>query len=113
MDNTPISEEMLNAFVDQQLASEDRLRILQTVSRYQHLGQEICQRQHLKQMLLISYTLPTEYPVSPASADPKAKSGSPGHPTDPCRQQMHPGWPQLWRTWFSWHKTRSNRRETS
>ena len=50
-----LSEEMLNAFVDRQLTPEDRLRILKTVAVDQGLGQEICERQRVKELVNLAY----------------------------------------------------------
>lgn len=61
MNEPPLSEEMLNAFVDRQLTSEERLRILKNVGRDQGLGQEICDRQRVKELVSMAYvgaTLP-------------------------------------------------------
>lgn len=58
MPRTPISEEMLNAFVDRQLCAEDRLRILRTVARDHVLGQEICDRQRVKELVSLAYDQP-------------------------------------------------------
>jgi anti-sigma factor RsiW len=54
-----LSEEMLNAFVDGQLSSEDRLRILKTAAADQGLGQEICERQRVKALVHLAYHEPT------------------------------------------------------
>jgi uncharacterized protein len=53
-----LSEEMLNAFVDRQLSPEDRLRILKTVAGDQGLGQEICERQRVKELVNLAYRQP-------------------------------------------------------
>jgi anti-sigma factor RsiW len=53
-----LSEEMLNAFVDRQLSPEDRLRILKTVAGDQGLGQEICERQRVKELVNLAYHEP-------------------------------------------------------
>ena len=61
MNEPPLSEEMLNAFVDRQLTSEERLRILRTAGRDHGLGQEICDRQRVKELVNMAYlgaTLP-------------------------------------------------------
>lgn len=55
MPKPPISEEMLNAFVDRQLCPEDRLRILRSVSHDEHLSQEICNRQRMKELVSFAY----------------------------------------------------------
>ncbi len=55
MAERPVSEEMLNAFVDRQLAPEDRLRILRTVAADGGLGQEICERHRVKELLNLAY----------------------------------------------------------
>jgi hypothetical protein len=53
-----LSEEMLNAFVDRQLTPEDRLRILKTVAGDEGLGQEICERQRVKELVNLAYHEP-------------------------------------------------------
>jgi len=58
MSKRPISEEMLNAFVDRQLCPEDRLRILRSVAGDQHLSQEICDRQRVKELVGFAYRQP-------------------------------------------------------
>jgi len=50
-----ISEEMLNAFVDRQLCAEDRLHILRSVSGDHQIGQEICDRQRMKELISFAY----------------------------------------------------------
>jgi len=64
MTKPPVSEEMLNAFIDRQLAPDDRLRVLQTiVSDHDHgLVQEICERQRVKELVGMAYS----QPASPA-----------------------------------------------
>ncbi len=61
MNEPPLSEEMINAFVDHQLTSEDRLRVLKNIGHDHGLGQEICDRQRLKELVSMAYvgaTLP-------------------------------------------------------
>lgn len=65
MPKPPISEEMLNAFVDRQLCPEDRLRILRSVARDQHLSQEICDRQRMKELVSFSYRQLANPPANP------------------------------------------------
>ena len=65
MSKRPISEEMLNAFVDRQLCPEDRLRILRSVARDQHLSQEICDRQRMKELVSFAYRQPDTPPANP------------------------------------------------
>jgi len=65
MSEPPISEEMLNAFVDRQLCTEDRLRILRSVSRDQNLSQEICDRQRMKELINFAYRQPVAPPAKP------------------------------------------------
>jgi anti-sigma factor RsiW len=65
MSEPPISEEMLNAFVDRQLAPEDRLRILRRIADEGGLGQEICERHRMKELLSLAYNQHA-LPVRPA-----------------------------------------------
>jgi anti-sigma factor RsiW len=65
MTKPPISEEMLNAFVDRQLCTEDRLRILRSVARDRHLGREICDRQRMKELIHFAYSQPAAAPAKP------------------------------------------------
>jgi anti-sigma factor RsiW len=60
MTKPPVSEEMLNAFIDRQLAPDDRLRVLQTIaSDHDHgLVQEICERQRVKELVGMAYPQP-------------------------------------------------------
>ncbi|MBS0002979.1 MAG: hypothetical protein KFF45_07865, partial [Thioalkalivibrio sp.] len=60
-----ISEEMLNAFVDRQLCPEDRLHILRSISGDQHIGQEICDRQRMKELISLAYGQPAPPPTPP------------------------------------------------
>lgn len=55
MSKRPISEEMLNAFVDRQLCAEDRLRVLRSLSRDHGLSQDICDRQRVKELVSLAY----------------------------------------------------------
>lgn len=71
MPKPPISEEMLNAFVDRQLCPEDRLHILRSVARDEQLSQEICDRQRMKELINFAYHQPdtppaTSRPVCPS-----------------------------------------------
>jgi anti-sigma factor RsiW len=65
MNKPPISEEMLNAFVDRQLSTEDRLRILRSAARDRQLGQEICDRQRMKELVSFAYREPADPPAKP------------------------------------------------
>jgi len=60
MTKPPVSEEMLNAFIDRQLAPDDRLRVLQTIAsdRDHGLVQEICERQRVKELVGMAYPQP-------------------------------------------------------
>jgi anti-sigma factor RsiW len=65
MTEPPLSEEMLNAFVDRQLAPEDRLRILRSAANDTGLGHEICERQRVKELVSLAYRQPAP-PARPA-----------------------------------------------
>jgi anti-sigma factor RsiW len=58
MTKQPVSEEMLNAFVDRQLSSEDRLRVLRELADDGTLGRAVCDRQQLKALVGLAYPQP-------------------------------------------------------
>ena len=62
MPDRPISDEMLDAFVDRQLAPEDRLRILRSIATDRGLGQQICERQRIKELVGMAYREPEPPP---------------------------------------------------
>jgi hypothetical protein len=53
-----LSEEIINSFVDRQLAEEDNLAILQRASRDKRLVHEIRERRRLKHLLGMAYAEP-------------------------------------------------------
>lgn len=55
-----ISEEMLNAFVDNQLELTEKGRILQMAGEEVELGQQICELQQMKEMVLHAYSNPPD-----------------------------------------------------
>ena len=55
MSKQPISEEMLDAFVDRQLSQEDRLRVLRELADDCSLGRAVCDREQLKELVDLAY----------------------------------------------------------
>ena len=55
MPKRPISEEMLDAFVDRQLSREDRLRVRREVAEDCSLGRAVCDREQLKELVALAY----------------------------------------------------------
>jgi len=56
MSKQTISDEMLDAFVDRQLSSDDRLRILRELTADRSLGRAVCDRQQLKDLVGLAYS---------------------------------------------------------
>jgi anti-sigma factor RsiW len=55
MSKQPVSEEMLDAFVDRQLSREDRLRVLRELADDCSLGRAVCDREQLKELVELAY----------------------------------------------------------
>lgn len=72
MNKQPISEEMLDAFVDRQLNSEDRLRVLRVLADDGRLGRAVCDRQQLKTMVGLAYLQPARASSPPSLCGPWA-----------------------------------------
>ncbi len=66
MSKQPVSEEMLDAFVDRQLSSEDRLRMLRELADDRSLGRALCDRQHLKDLVGLAYPQPARVSNPPS-----------------------------------------------
>ena len=72
MSKQPVSEEMLDAFVDRQLSSEDRLRVLRELADDGSLGRAVCDRQQLKTLVGLAYPQPARAPGLPSLCDLRA-----------------------------------------
>ncbi|WP_043739910.1 hypothetical protein [Thioalkalivibrio nitratireducens] len=71
MTERPLSDEMLNAFVDRQLSAEDRLHVLRVIADDRHLGQEVCDRHRIKELVSLAYCQPGPPPRAVRSCGPR------------------------------------------
>lgn len=69
----PISDEQLNAFVDQQLDQEDRERVLEATVRDQQLAAEVYSLYQMKELVQQAYREP---PLSPVAKNPLQRRSS-------------------------------------
>ncbi|MET0012768.1 MAG: hypothetical protein ABW085_00675 [Sedimenticola sp.] len=60
MNTSDYSEEVINAFVDDELDHHERLELLEAASRDDSLRQKVCEAQHLKEMVREAYPLSSE-----------------------------------------------------
>ncbi|MES9956652.1 MAG: hypothetical protein ABW120_15035 [Sedimenticola sp.] len=70
MNTREYSEEVINAFIDDELDHHERLELLEAASRDDTLRQKVCEAQHLKEMVREAYPLPTE-----TAGEKRRKSG--------------------------------------
>ena len=73
MNKNNYSDEIVNAFVDDELGHQERIELIEAASKSDHLRQRICDAQLLKELVVGSYPkLKTEkqapYKLSPAIA---------------------------------------------
>ena len=64
MNSTPISEEELNAFVDGQLHTSDRARVLEAIGRDTLLQQRVAKIQQTRNLLRHAYERPPQPPLA-------------------------------------------------
>lgn len=55
MPERTISDQTFDAFVDQELGQDERLRVLRRIALDQRLGQEVCDREQIKVLLKLAY----------------------------------------------------------
>ncbi|MFU8838225.1 MAG: hypothetical protein ACNA75_07985 [Thiohalomonadaceae bacterium] len=69
------SAEILNAFIDGELCSEDRLDCLKQIAKAQEIGSEICDLCQIKEMVTLAYE---KVPESPQHPEQRHRNRRPG-----------------------------------
>lgn len=61
----PVSDEKLNAFLDKQLAAEERIHVFDAVNKDQELSKKLCELQRNDEMLSLAYRAVPQPPFNP------------------------------------------------
>ncbi len=62
MENPPFSDEKINAYVDNELADEERAQLLKTAAQEPAVARQICETRQLSDMLRLAYAQDGEVP---------------------------------------------------